>query len=221
MSPVAAGLDGLLALLLLLALGLGLKLNTRLKALRDGQAGFAAAVIELNQAAARAEAGLEALKTASESAHDDLLARIETARGLVGRLERAGADAHRMPDTLPEAPAAPSRFAGATASGGGSLAAIAALAEGRLIERGNLSSDTRSSSPPAPRRAVRAAIDEELFETKSRDPVRREPLGHEPQPREAPSRQPETRDPVIRASLFEDRADRIELGPLRPTRGDR
>ena len=196
MSPVAAGLDGLLALLLLLALGLGLKLNTRLKALREGQAGFAAAVIELNQAAARAEAGLEALKAASESAHDDLLTRIETARGLVVRLERAGADAHRMLDSLPEDPAASARPASAAASGGGSLAAIAALAEGRSIERGATAPKPRSASSPAPRRLARAAIDEDLFETKSRDPV--------------------PRDPGPR-----DRADRLELGALRPTRGDR
>ena len=194
-SPVAAGLDGLLALLLLLALGLGLKLNTRLKALREGQAGFAAAVIELNQAAARAEAGLEALKLASESAHDDLLTRIETARGLVGRLERAGADAHRILDSLPEGPAAPARLANAVASGGGSLAAIAALAEGRLIERGVAASEPRPAPPAGPRRPARAGIDDDLFETKSREPVPRDPA--------------------------RERGDRLELGPLRPTRGDR
>ncbi len=195
MSPVAASLDGLLALLLLMALGLGLKLNTRLKALREGQAGFAAAVIELNQAAARAEAGLEALKAASESAHDDLLTRIETARGLVGRLERAGAEAHRVLDALPDHAAPPSRNAAPGGSGGGSLAAIAALADGRLIERGAAASDPRPPPASAPRRLARAAFDEELFETKSRDPVPREPTAA--------------------------RGDRLDLGPLRPTRGDR
>ena len=202
MSPVAAGLDGLLVLLLLLALGLGLQLNRRLKALREGQAGFAAAVIELNQAAARAEAGLQALKTASESAHDDLLARIETARGLVGRLERAGADAHRVLDTLP-GPAAPAgRTAAAGGSGGGSLAAIAALAEGRFVERDVTASQPRA--PPPPRRSARAAFDEELFESKARNPVPRE------------------RSPGDRAFLEPGAlGDRLDLGPLRPNRGDR
>ena len=207
MSPIAAGLDGLLALLLLLALGLGMRLNTRLKTLREGQAGFAAAVIELNQAAARAEAGLTALKAASESAHDDLLARIETARTLVTRLERAGADAHRTLDALPERPA-PSGLGGATV-GGGSLAAIAALAEGRLIERGAGSSEPRSPAPSTPRRPARPAFDEDLFETKSRDPVPRERV---------------PRDSVPRDSVaLRDRGDRdkVELGPLRPSRGDR
>ena len=205
MSPVAAGLDGLLALLLLLALGLGMKLNTRLKTLREGQAGFAAAVIELNQAAARAEAGLTALKAASESAHDDLLARIETARGLVGRLERAGADAHRTLDALPERPASSGL---AAPGGGGSLAAIAALAEGRLVERGAGASEPRPAAPSAPRRSVRAAFDEDLFETKSRDPVPRERV-----PRERVS--PE------RVTLDLGDLDKPDLGPLRPPRGER
>ena len=206
MSPVAAGLDGLLALLMLLALGLGIRLNTRLKTLREGQAAFAAAVIELNKAAARAEAGLSALKAASESAHDDLLARIETARGLVTRLERAGADAHRTLDALPERPA-PSGLGGAT-GGGGSLAAIAALAEGRLIERAAAPSEPRATAPSTSRRPARPAFDDDLFETKSRDPVPRERGLRERVPRE--------RVPSDRLDL-----DKPDLGPLRPPRGDR
>ena len=199
MSPAAAGLDGLLALLLMLALGLGLRLNTRLKTLREGQAGFAAAVIELNQAAARAEAGLTALKTASESAHDDLLARIETARGLVARLDRAGADAHRTLDALPDhaAPSVRSSVLSGAPGGGGSLAAIAALAEGRGVERGGATPEP-GATPSVPRRAARPAFDEDLFETKSRDRVPRE-------------RVPSERGDV----------DKVDLGPLRPRRGDR
>ena len=175
MSPVAAGLDGLLALLLVLALALGLKLNTRLKTLRDGQAGFAAAVLELNQAAAKAEAGLSALKTASESAHDDLLARIETARGLVGRLERAGADAQRIVETSEDRPSALGRPLGT----GGTLAAIAALAEGRALDP--LASMGEVRRPPAPpRRPARTPVDDDLFEAKARD---RGDLGPIRQPR--------------------------------------
>ncbi len=222
MSPVAASLDGLLALLLMFALGLGVKLNTRLKALREGQAGFAAAVIELNQAAARAEAGLEALKAASESAHDDLLTRIETARGLVGRLERAGADAHRVLNTLPESSPAPGRASASFGSGGGgSLAAIAALAEGRPTDRGSPSSEPWPASPQAPRRTARAAFDEELFETKSRDPVPRERA-----PRERASREQSLREQVLREQVLRDPAagasgERLDLGSLRTNRGDR
>ena len=166
MSPIAAGLDGLLALLLLLALGLGLKLNARLKTLRESQAGFAAAVIELNQAAARAEAGLVALKAASETAHDDLLARIETARGLVVRLERAGAEAQRPTASLPER-AASTRPSGS----GGTLAAIAALADNRAPERPSMAGASRAAAPPpaVPRRPARTPFDDDLFETRPQD----------------------------------------------------
>ena len=192
MSPVAAGLDGLLALLLILALGLGMKLNTRLKTLREGQAGFAAAVLELNQAAARAEAGLVALRTASEAAHDELLTRIETARGLVGRLERAGVDAQRLAEAMPERMAAPARPLPAS----GSLAAIAALAEGRAPER-SVATAPLEPKRSTPRRPARPAFDEELFETKA------QALG--PSISLSPGAGPRSRD----------------LGPLHPHRGDR
>jgi hypothetical protein len=89
MSPIAIGLDILLAALLCGALGMGWKLNGRLKALRASQADFAQAVVELDAAAARAENGLTALKAAAEEAHDSLLARIDTARSLAAKLEKA------------------------------------------------------------------------------------------------------------------------------------
>jgi hypothetical protein len=171
-SPIALGLDALLALLLLLALGLGLQLNGRLKALRESQAGFAAAVLELNQAAAKAEAGLAALKAASETAHDDLLARIETARSLTTRLERASAEAQRTAEILPERSAPPTRALGSASD---TLAAIAALAEGRTPERRAPSArEEREVPPPPPRRPARPAFDEDLFEASGRD---RDPLG--------------------------------------------
>lgn len=93
MNPIGAALDVLVLVLLALALALGLKLNGRLKALRDGQDGFAKAVSELDLASRRAEAGLAEMRRAAEETHDSLLVRIETARGLVDRLEAASADA--------------------------------------------------------------------------------------------------------------------------------
>jgi hypothetical protein len=177
MSPIAAGLDGLLALLLIAALVLGARLNARLKALRDGQAGFAAAVLELNQAAARAEAGLNALKSAQEETHDMLLDRIEVARGLAAKLERAGADADRRAAQAPPPPAEPAPRATATAPGG-ALAAIAALAEGRTPGRATDPAPDAAAAratPPPRRKPARDTFDEELFEAK---PSRRsDPLG--------------------------------------------
>ena len=87
MSPIALGLDLILAILLISALVVGMRLNARLKTLQAGQAGFVKAAIELNQAAARADAGLSALRAAAEEVHDGLVARIDTARQLATRLE--------------------------------------------------------------------------------------------------------------------------------------
>src|SRR6478735_2934006 len=90
MSPIALGLDLILGVLLIPALGVGLRLNARLKTLQARQAGFVKAAVELNQAAARADAGLTALRAAAEEVHDGLVTRIETARQLANRLEGAG-----------------------------------------------------------------------------------------------------------------------------------
>jgi hypothetical protein len=109
MSPVAIGMDILLVGLLLTALFVGLKLNRNLKAMREGQAGFVKAVAELDIAAARAEAGLKALRAASEDVHDELLTRIETARGLINKLDSIAdkASAHLVPPTATLAPPTP------------------------------------------------------------------------------------------------------------------
>lgn len=95
MSPIALGLDLLLAGLLTAALMLGAKLNVKLKALRESHAGFAKAVGELDVAGRRAEAALASIRVASEETHDDLLKRIETARSLSTKLERATIEAQR------------------------------------------------------------------------------------------------------------------------------
>ena len=95
MNPITLAMDGLLAGLLLLALVLGMRLNGRLKALRESHLGFAKAVSELDAAAAKADAALRALHSASENTHDDLLARIETARSLITRLENAADTAEK------------------------------------------------------------------------------------------------------------------------------
>jgi hypothetical protein len=141
MSPVAVGLDLLLVGLLLTALFVGLKLNVRLKALRDGQVGFIKAVAELDTAAARAEAGLKALRAASEDTHDELLTRIETARGLIVRLEAAAERAQRIAEAAPP-PAA--------------LAASPLISSPRFEPRSRL-------QPAAPRPAPRS-LDDDLFE---------------------------------------------------------
>jgi hypothetical protein len=105
MSPVVLALDLLLVSLLVLTLVLGVRLNGRLKGLKQSHAGFERAVAELNQAAARAEAGLAALRETSAEAHDALLERIDTARALTTRLERATFQAERAAEAVLKAKA--------------------------------------------------------------------------------------------------------------------
>jgi hypothetical protein len=157
MNPIAVALDLLLAALLLAALALGARLNARLKTLRDSQAGFAAAVLELNKAAARAEAGLASLRAAAEETHDDLLARIETARALAIRLEQATAQAEKA--ARPAQPAPPRSDLGSAPLPRGSLAELAASLKARLGDASDPAPSPRAR--PAPRRT---ALDDDLFE---------------------------------------------------------
>jgi ABC-type transporter Mla subunit MlaD len=161
MSPIALGLDILLASLLLMALIMGARLNTRLKALRDSQAHFVQAVADLDQAAARAESGLADLRRATEDTHDQLLARIETARGLIAKLERASLDAERALSAAPPPQAqSPAQARGAPAAPSRSLAAIAALAEGRA--------EGRAATPPAADAGRRAGAAEPPLRMRNR-----------------------------------------------------
>jgi hypothetical protein len=107
MSPIALAMNLVLALLLLSALGFGLRLERRLKALRDGQLSFAGAVADLDRAAQRAEHGLAELRLATEEAVDLLAGRIEKARDLAARLETLTADMARpVPRPTGETPRA-------------------------------------------------------------------------------------------------------------------
>lgn len=101
-------LDSILMLLLVAAIGYGIKLEKKLKALRDGQLAFATAVTELNAAAGRAE---QALATLRASGHEtDLLHdRIIKARAVKQELEVliARAPAGLPPRAQVEVPAEP------------------------------------------------------------------------------------------------------------------
>ena len=95
MSPIAFALDLLLVSLLMLAVWIGVRLERRLKGLRDSQAGFVNAVAELNDGVAKAQSGLADLKAATLEGSTVLADRIQDAKGMIARLERqiAAADA--------------------------------------------------------------------------------------------------------------------------------
>jgi hypothetical protein len=104
MSLVAIAMNALLAILLIVALGFGWRLERRLKALRDSHAGFAKAVADLDQAAARAEQGLADLRAATDEASETLAVRIERAQALAAQLdERVNRPLVTPPPTAPPA----------------------------------------------------------------------------------------------------------------------
>ncbi|MBD7941927.1 DUF6468 domain-containing protein [Brevundimonas guildfordensis] len=79
-------LDSILMLLLVAAIGYGIKLEKKLKTLREGQLAFAAAVTELNSAAGRAEQALATLRASGQET-DLLHDRILKARAVKQELE--------------------------------------------------------------------------------------------------------------------------------------
>ena len=87
MSLIAFAMNGILAVLLIAALAFGWRLERRLKALRDSHEGFAKAVKDLDQAAARAEQGLADLRAATDEAAETLALRIERAQALAAQLD--------------------------------------------------------------------------------------------------------------------------------------
>ena len=104
MSDIALIMNGLLGALLVGALYIGWRLEGRLKALKASHQSFAAAVGDLDRAAARAEQGLADLRAATDEAAETLATRIERAKGLSARLEQLTEDAAVAETRLAAAP---------------------------------------------------------------------------------------------------------------------
>jgi hypothetical protein len=180
MSLIAIGMNLLLVGLLLAALVVGLRLNKRLKAFKDSQAGFESAVVQLNLAAQRAEQGLADLRAATDEATDLLSDRIEKGRTLALKLEklvasapelsRAMAPERAQPRSMPPV-APPLRETSAEQR----LSNLIAMARSRIAaETGPIreAAGGRAAAPspepmvgraPIPGRRI-ASIDDDLFE---------------------------------------------------------
>ncbi|ADG09863.1 flagellar positioning protein PflI [Caulobacter segnis] len=168
MSVIAFAMNGLLAVLLIVALGFGWRLERRLKALRDSHEGFAKAVKDLDQAAARAEQGLADLRAATDEAAETLAIRIERAQALAAQLDER---ISRPPPPRPEREAPP------PAPVRGRVDEVSPAAERRLkaedferlLEReSRLPAGARPtlSAPSAPSETPRsrARVDDDLFD---------------------------------------------------------
>jgi hypothetical protein len=162
MSIISIGMNLLLASLLVAAMVVGLRLNKRLKALKDSHEGFQVAVRELNVAAVRAEQGLADLRAATDEATDMLSDRIEKGRALAAKLERLVAAAPELPRA-----AAPERSQN-RAMPPVTPPARPSSADDRLqqllaMARSRLQAQEEAQSPPAqPVAAPRAVADEPL-----------------------------------------------------------
>ena len=95
---ISIGLNLLLGVMLFCALMMGVRLEKRLRGLRDSHLDFAKAVSELDQAADRTEASLASLRAGTEAARTDLAARIDQARLACQRLEQLTAAADKALD---------------------------------------------------------------------------------------------------------------------------
>lgn len=158
MSLIAFAMNGFLAVLLIAALAFGWRLERRLKALRDSHEGFAKAVTELDQAAARAEQGLADLRAATDEAAETLAMRIERAQALAAQLDERVNRPLPPPVARPERPARPDM-------------------EEQRLERPSLAR-REPQAPPQPERRLKAEDFERLLDREDRlPPIARPTLG--------------------------------------------
>jgi hypothetical protein len=158
MSPVALTLNLTLGVLLVGAMILGLRLDRRLRALRESHNSFAKAVSELDQAALRTQSGLNELRATAEGVRADLADQLHNARMLSERLVKLTAEADAKAEALAKAQA--------------EAALVAPVAAKSIFDRPSTPRRVASdASEPRPAPAVslrsRAAVDDELFESAS------------------------------------------------------
>lgn len=113
MNAIAFCLDLILATLLLAALFVGLRLDRKLRALRDSQSGFMRAIAELDASIVKAQDSLGALKATATQAETAIADRIQDARGATARLDQqakaAEAAAEKLERLLERYPASTAR----------------------------------------------------------------------------------------------------------------
>jgi hypothetical protein len=143
-------------------IALGLRLDKRLRGLRDSHDSFAKAVQELDQAAERTQSSLADLRAGTEAARTELAARIDQARLLAQRLEKLTADAGRLLEQQPAPSIEPRVQPRANPLLTGWPRSDAAPASPRLAAL----ADRRPAAPPEPTTdpGSRVLVDDDLFD---------------------------------------------------------
>jgi hypothetical protein len=164
---ISIGLNLILGVLLFCALVLGLRLERKLRGLRDSHADFAKAVGELDRAAGRTESSLAALRAGTETAKSEVASRIDQARIACQRLEKLVADADKAATRLASQPLAlldrapPPARPVQTPPAAPAPSAIARPAP--EFERPAAPVQTRPAPEPAPSRSRAKLVDDDLF----------------------------------------------------------
>ena len=210
---IAIGLNLILGMLLFCALVLGVRLERKLRGLRDSHADFAKAVSELDQAAGRTENSLATLRAGTETARNEVASRIDQARIACQRLEKLVADADKAADRLAAQPLAlldraspPPPRAAAPAPAPAPAQSAIARPEPEYMWADDLMAARPAPSPVAPARSRARMIDDDLF-AQGPPPAVRQPAALKPEPEPfvaaAPPAQPRRappkadNDPVI------------------------
>lgn len=190
---ISIGLNLILGMLLFCALVLGLRLERKLRRLRDSHVDFAKAVGELDQAAGRTEHSLAALRAGTETAKNEVASRIDQARIACQRLEKLTADADRAAERLAAQPLAlldraappPPRAPQAPQSPKPAPSAIARpepeylWADDMTATRPAPAQPIMARPSPAPSRSRARMVDDDLF-AQGPAPVVRQPAAREP-----------------------------------------
>ncbi len=150
MSLIAISLNLILIGLLACALAYGIRLERKLKAIRDGQLAFGRAVAELDAATERARSGLAELRATTDESTDHLGGRIARAREVSERLERQLARAEAIPAPKEGPEGGLSALLAELKAAEGAPRLQPAPAPARSLER-----------PPA---AFRSMVDDDLFD---------------------------------------------------------
>jgi hypothetical protein len=166
---ISIGLNLILGVLLSCALVLGVRLERRLRGLRESHADFAKAVGELDQAAGRTENSLAALRAGTETAKNEVASRIDQARIACQRLEKLVADADKAATRLASQPLAlldraPPPARPVQAPPPAPAPSAIARPEPELL---------RPAPEPAPVRSRAKLVDDDLFAQPSPPPARR------------------------------------------------
>jgi hypothetical protein len=165
MSLVGLALNLVLAILLVAAMMIGLRLERRLKTVREGQLAFAKAVAELDAAAVKAREGLSELRAATDESTDLLGGRIVRAREAAERLETLVRRAEAMPAPALAQPAAQVQPESQPQTHMGPEGGLSALLE-RLKQAEIHPAPAPRAAPAAERpvRTPRPSVDDDLFE---------------------------------------------------------